>query len=271
MRKFNSLFAVWTTAIFSLFLLGTADVKAQDAAQVIGNNSPSSSNEWSFRLAPYAWLTGMTGDATVKGVESDVNVTLAEVADLADNIQGALMLAGEARHGLFGITSDVIFLKLADTEATPRGVLFDNAKVELTEVVWTNYASYRVLESGNSSLDLLAGARLMYLDSSLSLKGNLLQSRELDGSKTWVDPLVGFRAITPLGEQFAIRLLGDIGGFGVSSDLTWQALSAVSYQFTGSNASIGMGYRAIGYDYSSGEFGYNIISHGPFLGAEWVF
>ena len=65
-------------------------------------------------------------------------------------------------------------------------------------------------------------------------------------------------------------VLSDIGGFGVSSDITWQAMASLGYHVS-DKGSVGLGYRALGTDYTSGSSTYDVISHGLLLGFEYKF
>jgi opacity protein-like surface antigen len=85
-----------------------------------------------------------------------------------------------------------------------------------------------------------------------------------------VDPIIGFRVHHDLNEKWFVRALADIGGFGVSSDITWQGMASLGYRVT-DNASVGLGYRGIGTDYTSGGTTYDVISHGLLLGFEYKF
>jgi opacity protein-like surface antigen len=60
-------------------------------------------------------------------------------------------------------------------------------------------------------------------------------------------------------------VLGDVGGFGVGSDLTWQAFGGVSYDIN-ETWSIKAGYRALATDYENGGFRLDAVSHGPVVG-----
>ena len=70
--------------------------------------------------------------------------------------------------------------------------------------------------------------------------------------------------------QFFSRGVGDIGGFGITSDLTWQAMAILGYHINESGSVI-LGYRGIGTDYTDGDFGYDVINHGVVLGFEYKF
>jgi len=88
--------------------------------------------------------------------------------------------------------------------------------------------------------------------------------------KTLTDPVIGVRGQAELGDNFFLRYNGDIGGFGVSSDLVWQAFLGLGYNITDS-ASVAVGYRGLGVDYSSDLIDMDLVTHGPVLGFEFRF
>ena len=106
------------------------------------------------------------------------------------------------------------------------------------------------------------------------------------GAKSCHDVIVnGIGLAVQLDTQFAVAQAGarfgegqfagfsalcGIGGFGVSSDLTWQAMASLGDQINDS-AAAALGYRGIGTDCEDGSFGYDVISHGLLLGFECRF
>lgn len=60
-------------------------------------------------------------------------------------------------------------------------------------------------------------------------------------------------------------VLADVGGFGVSSDLTWQALGGIEYRFN-ETWSLKAGYRAMGVDYRNAGLKLDGVPHGPAIG-----
>jgi hypothetical protein len=61
-----------------------------------------------------------------------------------------------------------------------------------------------------------------------------------------------------------------VGGFGASSDVTWDVMGGVGYQYSDS-VSFNLGYRALGVDYDHDGFVYDIVQQGPILGAVFRF
>jgi hypothetical protein len=85
-----------------------------------------------------------------------------------------------------------------------------------------------------------------------------------------VDPFVGFRVRHELAPGSELQFLGDIGGFGVASDLTWQVFAGYGFDFWQSNLHGVIGYRALAVDYSQDngtkENNLDLILHGPVVG-----
>lgn len=65
--------------------------------------------------------------------------------------------------------------------------------------------------------------------------------------------MIGFRASIPISEKLTGVVLGDIGGFGVSSELTWQAYLGVNYQLSDST-DLKIGWRHLEIDYDRSDF-----------------
>ncbi|MEY4569176.1 MAG: hypothetical protein RLZZ398_615 [Verrucomicrobiota bacterium] len=89
-------------------------------------------------------------------------------------------------------------------------------------------------------------------------------------SQSWVDPIIGARFSADQSENFFFYTSGDIGGFDVSSQLTWQVMAGFGYRVT-DNGSLLLGYRAIGTDYTDGGFTYDVVASGPIIGLEYKF
>lgn len=92
----------------------------------------------------------------------------------------------------------------------------------------------------------------------------------VSASKEWVDPFVGLRGRCDIWEDWYLAARGDVGGFGVSSELTWNLYGALGYQIT-ERTSLELGYRYLSVDYQSGDFIYDMAVKGPFVGVHIEF
>lgn len=73
-----------------------------------------------------------------------------------------------------------------------------------------------------------------------------------------------------LNEKWNLHGSGQVGGFGVSSDSTWQVIAGIGYQINDCWSIIG-GYRHQYIDYENGGFLYDLDIGGPMLGAVYNF
>jgi len=230
------------------------------------------SQEWSFQLAPYLWAISLDGDVTVRGQKSSVDVGF---DDLVQKLNAGAMIEGEARYGRFGVFANSVYADLSDN-ASGGGTKLDAD----AETLWLGFGAYYrlgpwVVDEGASgdpvtvTVDPYAGARYTYLDLQLDFK----PGPNFSGDKDWVDPIIGLRTIWDLSDRWSVTLAGDIGGFGVGSDFTWQAIGLVGYRFGlfGENdARVLGGYRALYQDYQDGsganKFEWDMTLYGPIFG-----
>ena len=130
---------------------------------------------------------------------------------------------------------------------------------------------YRLVESQGAFLDVIGGIRYWSVDSELSLGAGWLAARKVSNKEGWIDPLVGLKGLTPIGEsKFFVSVAFSIGGFGVGSDFMWDANINLGYQWTKS-FTMTVGYRYLDVDYEDGDFLYDVAQNGLVLGLSWRF
>ena len=259
---------------------------------------------WTYTATPYGWLIGLNGPMTVKGRTTDVDVSFSDIWNLAlhsEIPEDLLELAGyfEARNGRLSIFADIVYLKVAlgANLTRTRGVDDLNAavglsaglKVEMT--IAELAAAYEVAHWGvtnvpgsGTAIDLYGGVRGWWQSATANFAatgtvniGDL--TRNADGSLSasanvaWADPLVGVRLRHQFAPNMNLIVSGDVGGFGVGSKFSWQALAAVNYDFYVHNDvtwSGMIGYKALNANYSKGSglnhYEYDITIYGPVLG-----
>ena len=222
------------------------------AAPLLSSTSRAEeNNQWTFDFSLYGLAAGMSGDVTMKGIPAEVDFGFDQVWD---NLDFAMM--GKVRVGYerWALTTDVLYMDL--------GASRNGLTVELEQWVVEPSVSYTVCQG----FEVLAGTRYNNLGASIS--GGPL-GRNPSGTQDWWDPIVGANLSLPLGKQFSVNVRGDIGGFGVGSDLTWQAFSYVGWRFT-KWGSLQLGYRWLYMDYETGsgtsQFKYDMLNQGPQVG-----
>lgn len=250
-----------TTAI----LLSAIPAFAGTTVPSLINPDPVATTEsgWQVRAALYGWGTALDGDVTLRGNNVPVDVGF---DDVLDNLDYAVMGAVEIGNGKWSFLADLFYAELSSSNS--RGNL--DFKTQLDQFIGNFVITYNLLDESCTRFDVYAGARVNSIDADLDIQTNRIGTFSGSESKTWVDPIIGVRVQQELSDRLFFRAVGDIGGFGVSSDLTWQALAALGYHINES-ASVLLGYRGIGTDYEDAQFGYDVISHGLLLGFEYKF
>jgi len=227
------------------------------------------SEDWQFQVTPYLWALSAEGDLTVRGQQADVDLSF---KDVVEELNYGLMLQGDVRKGRIGVYVNLLYANLGDeenvgaTEVDPEVNMF-----------WGGLgAYYRLgpfdLDSNPNSdgpqliVDPYAGVRYTYLDMEIDVKSG----PEFDGEQDWIDPIIGLRTIWQFNERWSLTALGDIGGFGVGSDFTWQSAALVGYRlslFADNDSRFLVGYRALHQDYETGsganKFEWDVTLHGP--------
>ncbi len=78
--------------------------------------------------------------------------------------------------------------------------------------------------------------------------------QKVKSREDWVDPVAGVRWMPQIADKWHLMLKGDIGGFGIASDFTWNLQGGFAWDAT-DYLSLVFQYRALSVDYSSGTVG----------------
>ncbi|MEE8514993.1 MAG: hypothetical protein V3S73_09795 [Gammaproteobacteria bacterium] len=247
-------------------------------------------NKWQFSTSLYAWAVAMDGDVTIRNRTVDVDASFSDVIEASDSIF-AFMATADATKGRWGLFFNPAYMKVSGEKGAILGPV--SASVDATtEIAIIGFGgSYRIAEwpigpGKNRSndnqdqtvwLDAMVGGRYTYLKGEIDLRVTaaslgLSGQRVVEKSKSWVDPFIGARVGANMSENWSVQLRGDIGGFGVGSDFTWQTVALVGYRFQmfGHDANVAAGYRALYQDFEDGSgserFVWDMLLHGPVLG-----
>ncbi|UOM33629.1 hypothetical protein [Acuticoccus sp. I52.16.1] len=215
---------------------------------------------WEVKGGAYLWAAGLDGNMGVRGLGPfDTHLSF---FDILEDLEFTVMAAGEARYDRFGLFADFIYMNLTQAETDLAGFIDANAGINM--VAATAMGEFRVVEQGGSSIDVMAGARLWRVGGSVRLVGPGGGSvREAD-NEVWVDPMIGVKGRWKSATPFYATGWGMIGGFGIASDIDWDVMGAIGYEFN-EHVSLLAGYRAAGVDYSNGGFSIDSIIHGPLV------
>jgi hypothetical protein len=244
------------------------------AASTAMGASEGSATDWQYGLEIYGWFPSVSGDLLYgpQGSSGDIDV---DANRIIDALQMTFMGSFEVRKGAWSGFTDVIYLKLAGDKSksvsVPDGAvrtLFD-ADMDLKSWVWTLGGSYTVWRNQKSHLDLLAGARLLSLDTGVKLTGGgpLQRDRKLSESVNLWDGVVGAKGRIALNDRWFLPYYADVGPG--DSELTWQAEAGVGYAFDWGD--VNLMYRYLAYDQGSDKLLQSIGLGGVKLGVGFRF
>lgn len=196
--------------------------------------------EWNSDVSVYLWASALNGRVGSGETEAEVDMSF---SDILDDLQFGSMAAYSGSNGRWAFQADAVIANLGRTERGEQGIVRLDVDVDMT--LLEADLGYEV----NDSFRLFAGARYVDLTNEVRLR---IANQELraKGSESWVDPVVGARWGVA-GERWSFWLRGDIGGFGVGSDFSWNAVAAVSFKVS-DRIRLGAGYRILDIDYEDG-------------------
>ena len=234
---------------FFLSLFIVLAIATSGAAQHTGD-----SNSWQFDLGLYFWYADVNAKSTTGG-------------DLIDKLQGAFMGMLEVRRGDWSFLADVIYVKLEDDRDIAAGL---RADTEMTNWIVTPIVTYRLMDSDEVEVSVLAGARYLYLDTDLALTSRAPLppgSRSGSRSKDNWDGIIGVRGSVNLTENWFLPFHLDFGTG--DSQFTWQGLAGIGYRF--SRVDIVAGYRYLDWQFDNRPIIDSLDYKGPFAGIKFRF
>lgn len=263
MNRFNPWFSfIIPVLCFVLFFsTHTNRVSAQSA---------DPNKTWHFQTDIYLIFPYMKGDI---GIGNEITAPVdANPGDIFSKLKFGGMLYLEAHNNRWAITSDLIYMNL--NLDIPEGEVWNSGSVSAKQMVWEPAGLYRILPF----LEVGAGARLNNIQSGIEGRRNAFPAGTYEVnesmSKTWFDPILITRLTANVRNKLNFQFRGDLGGFGVGSDFTWQIQAYAGYRFT-KLFRLTAGYRYMSMDYDKGtdkdRFIYNVATSGPELSFDFHF
>ena len=246
--------------ILSAFALTGSAIAGSPAPETaLPPPAPAPSGLWEFRASLPGWMAGLDGTTGVLGAKGNVDVPFEDIVSKLDMIAA---LNFEARHGRWGFLASGLYMEVSDAAGTP-GPRINHLTLEMDQLMLDAAISYAVVDGPSCRVELLGGARYNNIGVDLTLDTDRAV-RSVSGDKGWVDPYVGLLSRSQVADPVTFVLKGDVGGFGISSDLAWQAYAGLEFQIS-KCCFAGIGYRYMSTDYTSGGFTYDVEMNGPQL------
>jgi len=213
-----------------------------------------STSDFQYEITPYLWVATIQGTTAIEGGESPP-VDSGYSFFALDNLDGVASATFTAKKEEWGFLIDFLYVGYEDTfkENTPLEL---TARLEGTIMEFAGTYAPASFENFN----FIAGLRNQDITVSMSLTNH-----EAEKSVAWTDPFLGVIYTRPLSGKFHMALRGDVGGFGIESDMAVNAEAMFRYQMN-KTTSIKFGYRYLKVKFDDTDLLYDISLDGVLVG-----
>lgn len=221
-------------------------------------STPGLADDWDYTITPYIWAPALDLNLDV-----GPNPPIRGDVSMLGILDGALLLQGQARRGRWSFLGEFNYLNLSDnfgvSSTDPR------AEWRLKGTMVSLAAGYAVYDNADTRIEAIGGIRAWDLETSTEVS-NLTASR----TSTFVDPMIGMRVETPLGQGFNFHGLANIGGSNFGSDRQVEAIAQVNWPWT-QRTSLSAGYRYLSLDFDEDQVLIDATMEGPFIAVSFDF
>ena len=204
--------------------------------------STASESDWHFTVSPDLWFPGVHGN--IVGPDGGEFGFSASPGDMLSHVGIGLMGVVEPRYKRIVMPLDIMWIRLGSDRALPNIPGQGVANLRATEFLLTQRLGHRLIDSEKLKIDALAVFRYWYFGETLSFTTNTLN---FSASQNWVDPLVGGRITGIRTPRVEVTVGGDVGGWGVGSQIDYQTFGLLGYRIKPALA-LQAGYRYLYFD-----------------------
>ena len=256
-----------------------------------GAPSEKGYDDWHVLFYLPGWLAGMKGDVVVKGISADLDVSIGQSIKNLQYLNAMGLGHLEVKKGRWGLLLEGIYMNMeedavaagkiklpiiapVEIPVSGRGEVFSSLSFDEADLLYDLYRSSSSV--GNRpvlTIEALGGARYAYFRTKIdgTITGPLGNAVSIfkTGTKQWVDPILGGRVSWNLSNHWMVGFRADVGGFDLSSKITWNLDATVRYRIT-RWLNLDGGFRALYMDHETGsgrnKFVYEVWTYGPWLG-----
>jgi opacity protein-like surface antigen len=248
-------------------LLGAICAVALSAAPARAQAPANTAEEWTFILSPYVWFSGLGGEVTLPRGSESFN---ADFGDVFENLKFSVMGLFEARRRNFSLVLDLMYINQQQGIPVPGQGAYSGGSARLRTTEASAIGLFTLLDQPGGRFELGGGLRAWWMNTEINLDPGLLPARSVDQTTNWVDPIIAARGSVRLNERLSLTGYGDIGGFDVGSEFTWQAIATLDWRVS-DWVSASVGYRWIQIEYDSRRATIDLDMSGPIVGASFRF
>ncbi len=218
----------------------------------------ASAEDWSYKITPYLWVPSVNTSLDV-----GPNPPVEGSKSILDVLDGAFLIAGEARRDEWSFLGEFNYLNLRDDFGiAPNDPI---AGWQLRGTMISLAASRTIVDTPKLRFEGLAGLRRWDVKPSTTVLDTTLET-----TVSWTDPIVGARLGAPISDRLSFSGVANIGGFGVGTKRQWEVLAQAEWRAT-ELISVAGGYRHLDIDFKDGGKVIDMQLSGPFLAVSFNF
>lgn len=234
----------------------------------INGKISSTPKKFNFSIMPYAWFAGIGGTVgQFNGETFGFNKGFT-----FENLHMYAAFVGKIKYERVSFVFDVSYINYKSFGATSNNPNLPqeiSANTTAKQAVFDLFIAYLFpSKSKKTMVDIYGGGRLWNLDLEATvLKADGTQNTAPGYSNTWLDPVIGINAEYVLDSKgkWGAWTKGDIGGFGVNSQMTWQLNAGFAYMLS-PNFPLTLGFKYLGVNYYKNNLNWTVNEYGPTLG-----
>ncbi|MDX2424239.1 MAG: hypothetical protein QNK43_16375 [Amphritea sp.] len=263
---------------FTVIALSAVLALSVPVQSIGGTEESNDADAWQFEITPYFFAAGLKGQAGIRGVTSDVDMSF---NDIWNNLDSGFMGLFTAQNGLWSYGFEGVYFKVTDEGSKsvtgPFGNVTVDGALELTTSinVYQGSVGYRVLDD-RTVVDVIGAVRYTQVKADMNAAitttppitfppGGTLSA---SGSEGWTDAVIGVRALHPVSDNVSLLGYADVGAGG--SDLTYQLIAGVNWEFV-EDVTAKAGYRVLDWDYKNEGTVWDMKASGMYLGVGFKF
>ena len=265
-----------TKIIAIIFILNYSVLFSQEKGEETGTANTEfidkkERKNWTFKLAPYAWLAGTATDVGGEKIRQSFN-------DLSSLTNFGMQIIAQVKYKKWSLSSNLTYAKLGDIiEQSIFEIDFG-----IDQIILDTKLGYTLIDKIDFGDDIIRGWAMdatiggiywvndvtLIVDSSIPLPGFPIH---INDKQKWTDLVIGTNFKIILSKSVLLGLSANIGGFGIgnSSDLYYDLTFVNTFKVT-KLITVTAGYKTFYYKRIDGtgedELKTQVKTFGPMLG-----
>jgi hypothetical protein len=209
------------------------------------------SDSWDWKIAPYLWTVGISGDLSIGDIDQDLDVSFSDI--LSDFDFGGSIFS-EFGKGNHAVHIDYTYLRLKpDPTEFPSPPFPPDSTLSTKMTINIFEPAYNYRWDGPGGGAIVLGAR--YMDIEMRMTPDLtgpgpIAPDPVEVGPSWWDYFIGVKTHNRISTNWDFDFYGTIGAG--DSDLPWTLQAMFGRRFSNDNR-LGIGVRVWGIDFSENE------------------